>query len=1195
MLSTNIDTLHKWAAFYQYFLAYDDQQTAQRLQELIKKATRQEFIATFCGHYSAGKSSMINNLVGTTVLPTSPIPTTANIIRVKKGGKQLKVLYHSNQADVYKEVLDIKTVLQAAERVENIKELEVQLDTELLIKNAILMDTPGIDSTDQAHQLATESSIHLADIIFYVVDYNHVQSEINFDFTKQLVESGKKFVLIVNQMDKHREAEISFADFKQSVYNSFLSYGIKPEKIFFTTLIETNSFYQGLKELKNYIMRKMEEQELILPYSLEESFQKLYKDHISFIETKNAEIIAPFEDQLLELTEDEYHSLEATLETTKKAIQTMDEDENKTVMSLENEWHSIIKNAYIMPYNLRELAKLYLESEQKNFKIGLFGSKSKTQREREDRLSTFYIELEKLVQIQLITPLSQFFEKQGKAEFFSQIKGLTSILSTQTLKALVNKEAQLSENYVLVYCETVENDLKQSFRKEITQLFNQWKEQRQQQLQKEKENLLKEEKKWQEFVKCKMKKEEMETKWQEWKEELEHLCEIQNVDASILRRLLETNEEEIIYRSLSSPKTKTVQKNIKPAEVQKQIESKEMDTDLLLKQLRFLSSKLQQVKGFAHIAKNLFHKAAIIENRTYTICLFGAFSAGKSSFANALLDYPILPVSPNPTTATINRILPIDDEHPHKTVIVKWKSESEMLREINDYLQLVKEEASSLEAAQKIINTLAANPMERYANEFRYLQAFLKGYSDHRHYLGSEINIELEELANYVAIEETSCFVASIDVYFDCKITRKGITLVDTPGGDSINSRHTELSFEFMKKADCIFYVSYYNHAFSKADRAFLMQLGRLKDAFEKDKIFFVINAIDLAKNEEEQAAVEEYLQEQLQLYGIRSPRILPVSSLYYKHDVYGKWMKKAEEQMYDFIEHEWLSMMLQSAQKDYVETIDLLKKLVESTFAKKEVAEQELSRLKEEKRIILSQIENKDFQDTLAKFKMEVEEQLFYLKQRVMFRFHELMKEAYHPSILRGDNKKRELSLATTSFLIQLNFEFEQELRAVNLRLDQLFYKQRIEGYEEVRHLIQSINEEIRLQEEIERELESNITFHAPFKELDTILNKMGMKYYKNPKSFFEKNERKNMGVEMEQLVDEHGNIYIKEQINSFFAIYKELFAQHFDILLVNLKEQVAEYYDGKTALLTEHENIEKLEWIIKESTQTEFAQQTN
>lgn len=1186
MLSTNTDTLHKWTAFYQYFLAHSDQQTAQRLKELIKKATRQEFIATFCGHYSAGKSSMINKLVGTKVLPTSPIPTTANIFRVKKGSKQLKVSYCTNQADVYKEVLDIKGVLQATERVDEIKELEVQLDTELLLENAILMDTPGIDSTDQAHQLATESSIHLADIIFYVVDYNHVQSEINFDFTKQLVDSGKKFVLIVNQMDKHREEEISFQHFKQSVSDSFLSYGIKPEKIFFTTLIETNFFYQGLKELKCYIVEKMKEKEFILPISMDESFQKLYKDHHAFIETKYAERIAPIDEELAGLTEEEYHSLESTLSTIKKELQTIDEEESETVVSLENEWHSIIKNAYIMPFNLRELAKSYLETEQKNFKIGLFGSKNKTNKEREERLLAFYTELEKLVQIQLITPLSQFFEKHGKSEYFLKIKGLASILHRHRLKELVNKDAQLSENYVLVYCETVENDLKQSFRKEITTLFTQWKEERQRQLHTEKEERRKEQKIWQGFVDCKLKKEELETKWQDWRENLKHLFVTQSVDESLLQRLLDSDKEEITYQTLSSINARAVDKKRNLTEDSKREERNEFDTDLLIKQLRFLSNNLQQVKGFTHIAKNLLTKAANIENRTYTICLFGAFSAGKSSFANALLDYPILPVSPNPTTATINRILPIDKDHPHKTVIVKWKTESEMLTEINDYLQLVKEEASTLESAQNLIKKLAAKPVERYANEFRYLQAFVKGYSAHRDQLGSEINVGLEALSNFVAVEETSCFVASIDVYFDCSITRKGITLVDTPGGDSINSRHTELSFEFMKKADCIFYVSYYNHAFSKADRAFLVQLGRLKDAFEKDKIFFVINAIDLAKDEEEQEAVEEYLQEQLQLYGIRSPRILPVSSLYYKHEIYGKWMGRAEAKMYEFIEYEWLAMMLQSAKKEYEGTIELLKQLVKSAFAKKEEAEQELSRMEEEKRNILLQFETITFQDRLAKFKMEVEEQLFYLKQRIMFRLQELIKEAYHPSILRGDNKKREISLATASFLIQLNFEFEQELRAVNVRLDQIFYKQRKEGYQEIQHSIQSINGEIRLQEEMENAIDTKLTYHAPFKQLDNALNKIGTKYYKNPKSFFENNERKNMGIELEQLVDEHGNIFIKEQIHSFFTFYKELFEQHFDTLLDNLQEQVGEYYDGKTALLTEHENLDKLEWIIKEST---------
>ena len=43
------------------------------------------------------------------------------------------------------------------------------------------MDTPGVDSTDDAHRISTESALHLADIVFYVMDYNHVQSELIFN------------------------------------------------------------------------------------------------------------------------------------------------------------------------------------------------------------------------------------------------------------------------------------------------------------------------------------------------------------------------------------------------------------------------------------------------------------------------------------------------------------------------------------------------------------------------------------------------------------------------------------------------------------------------------------------------------------------------------------------------------------------------------------------------------------------------------------------------------------------------------------------------------------------------------------------------------------------------------------------------------------------------------------------------------
>src|SRR5699024_4351489 len=74
-------------------------------------------------------------------------------------------------------------------------------------------------------------------------------------------------------------------------------------------------------------------------------------------------------------------------------------------------------------------------------------------------------------------------------------------------------------------------------------------------------------------------------------------------------------------------------------------------------------------------------------------------------------------------------------------------------------------------------------------------------------------------------------------------------------------------------------FVTYYNHAFSKADREFLIQLGRVKDAFELDKMFFLVNAIDLASTDDEVDLVLQYVHDQLLEYGIRFPRLFGISS----------------------------------------------------------------------------------------------------------------------------------------------------------------------------------------------------------------------------------------------------------------------------------------------------------------------------
>src|SRR5690625_3226175 len=128
----------------------------------------------------------------------------------------------------------------------------------------------------------------------------------------------------------------------------------------------------------------------------------------------------------------------------------------------------------------------------------------------------------------------------------------------------------------------------------------------------------------------------------------------------------------------------------------------------------------------------------------------------------------------------------------------------------------------------------------------------LIGHNDIKNYIGEKMSITLDEFTDFVTDETKACYIESIDLYYDCPLTRQGITLVDTPGADSVNARHTNVAFDYIKYADAILYVTYYNHALSRADKDFLLQLGRVKDSFQLDKMFFIINAADLAESDED-------------------------------------------------------------------------------------------------------------------------------------------------------------------------------------------------------------------------------------------------------------------------------------------------------------------------------------------------------
>ena len=76
---------------------------------------------------------------------------------------------------------------------------------------------------------------------------------------------------------------------------------------------------------------------------------------------------------------------------------------------------SVIENANITPFSMRDLAAKYLESSQPGFKVGFLFSVKKTEQEKEKRLQQFHEEVERQVKANLEWHVREILQRVPKA------------------------------------------------------------------------------------------------------------------------------------------------------------------------------------------------------------------------------------------------------------------------------------------------------------------------------------------------------------------------------------------------------------------------------------------------------------------------------------------------------------------------------------------------------------------------------------------------------------------------------------------------------------------------------------------------------------------------------------------------------------------------------------------------------------
>jgi GTPase SAR1 family protein len=478
---------------------------------------------------------------------------------------------------------------------------------------------------------------------------------------------------------------------------------------------------------------------------------------------------------------------------------------------------------------------------------------------------------------------------------------------------------------------------------------------------------------------------------------------------------------------------------------------------------------------------------ARLANEEKLVAVFGAFSTGKSSLINAMLGESVLVVSPNPTTAAITEVhaAPAANAASQAAPMatIHMKTAEQLWEDVSLALTGIQQSASDLREAAEL--AAALKPRDIPAGKRKtltFLKAFASGFAELGDRLGATWTMPAADASRFCAEERYACFVQRVELAQPtARLGQRavpGLVLVDTPGVDSIHRRHTDVAFRYMRQADAIVFVLYYTHALSRAEKDFLLQLAQVQDVVGSEKLFVVINAVDLATSSEERQAVRERVLGELRQLGIRQPRVYEVSSQLafaarqwqYRPDhpaltellrtrlhlhadaplpepdsiLTTSGLPALEDDLARFVESRYEEMAVDAVRRSLAELrrhgelrlAQLQTEKEQSEAERREQAAKQQAlwdRLKRQ----LDVLQAGDSESERA-LRSEAAELAFHAGERIRFRFSSLFREAFYPGRFRGPGSVADQLAAALAELVEaLQRQVELECRTLALRLE--------------------------------------------------------------------------------------------------------------------------------------------------------------
>ena len=230
----------------------NDNESVIQLKRLEKSLEDKNYVMSVMGQFSAGKSRLINNLLGRTILPVHVTETTAVITFIRyKDEDMIELVYPDGKIESVslEDSLDMWQTGANADILSGLECIHIGLRSELLKNGLILVDTPGINTVIDKHIELTESVIINSDRVLYVLGKPITESDIHF--VEAINKFGTEVVFVRTHMDdlkcSEEDANITICTERENL--SKFSSG----EVFFVSNEENSGYYNGILELNAYL------------------------------------------------------------------------------------------------------------------------------------------------------------------------------------------------------------------------------------------------------------------------------------------------------------------------------------------------------------------------------------------------------------------------------------------------------------------------------------------------------------------------------------------------------------------------------------------------------------------------------------------------------------------------------------------------------------------------------------------------------------------------------------------------------------------------------------------------------------------------------------------------------------------------------------------------------------------------------